>query len=629
MKPLESSAQETQFERIPALVYQTSGEACRALASEIRELIESKSAKGETTVLGLATGSTPVPLYRELIRLHKEEGLSFKDVITFNLDEYHGLERSHPESYYRFMHDQLFDHVDLEPSSIHVPDGTVHRDEVFDYCAGYEQAIEDAGGLDLQILGIGRTGHIGFNEPGSARDSRTRLITLDRLTRIDAAADFQGEQNVPRFAITMGVGTILSARRVVLLAWGENKADIVAEAVEGPQTDAISASFLQGHSAARFFINKSAASALRRIRLPWLTGTVDWTPDLTRRAVSWLAIKIGKPFLKLEDEDYSEHGMADLITKHGSAYDLNIQIFNDIQHTITGWPGGKPGADDSNRPERSEPSPKRAVVFAPEPHDDVLAMGGTMERLVKQGHRILVAYQTPGDLRVSDAEAQKFANALFEISDQSPHNWKDQLVYAQNILAQLEEKGTFGDPSDELRMLKGLIRRGDARNACGECSIRADQIEFLELPFYRKGRYRQFKLNAEDIDKVVDVLERMKPHQIYATGHLADPSSVQGVAFEAIQQALQRLKDADWMRECYIWLYRGHQHELAPHEIDMAVPMSPGQWKTKLSAIQKFQSPSNSELVSAERNREIALTYDKLGMAEYEAIEAFERYIPE
>ncbi|MCB1100403.1 MAG: glucosamine-6-phosphate deaminase [Verrucomicrobiae bacterium] len=629
MEPLACSAQEQQFEKIPTLIFPTPGDACAALAAEIRQLIESKAAKGETTVLGLATGSTPVPFYRELIRLHREEGLSFETVITFNLDEYHGLSRDHPESYYRFMHEQLFDHINLKPENIHVPDGTIHRDEVFEYCAGYEQAIEDAGGLDMQILGIGRTGHIGFNEPGSARDSRTRLITLDRLTRIDAAADFQGEQNVPRFAITMGVGTILAARRVALLAWGENKADIVAQAVEGEQTDAVSASFLQGHSASRFIINKAAASALKRVRLPWLTGSVTWTPDLTRRAVTWLAFKTGKPFLKLVDEEYSEHGMADLLTEHGSAYDLNIKIFNDIQHTITGWPGGKPDADDSNRPERSEPSPKRAVIFSPEPQDDVLAMGGTMERLVKQGHRVLVAYQTSGDLRVSDAETQKFSTALFEISDQSPHDWKDQLGYAQNILSQLEEKGPFGEPSPELRQLKGLIRRGDARNACEACSIRADQIEFLDLPFYKKGRYRQFTLSDEDVDSVVAVLDKMKPHQIFATGHLADPSSVQGVAFEAVRRALIKLQDTDWMKDCYVWLYRGQQRELAPHEIDMAVPMSPGQLATKLNAIQKFQSHSNSELVDGSRNRDIAVLYDKLGLAEYEAIEAFERYLPE
>lgn len=626
MEPLASSAQARQFEKIPTLVYPTSDDACRALALEIRELIEAKAARGEGAVLGLATGSTPVPLYRELIRMHREEGLSFASVITFNLDEYHGLKRDHPESYHRFMQEQLFQHVDLKPENIHVPDGTIHRDHVFEYCKTYEQAIEEAGGLDLQVLGIGRTGHIGFNEPGSSRDSRTRLIALDRLTRIDAAADFQGEQNVPRFAITMGVGTILSARRVVLLAWGENKADIVAQAVEGPQTDSVSASFLQGHSAARFLINRAAASALKRIHLPWLTGSVEWTPGLTRRAVSWLAMQTGKPFLKLIDEEYNEHGMADLITMHGSAYDLNIDIFNKIQHTITGWPGGKPGADDSNRPERSEPVPKRVVIFAPEPQDDVLAMGGTMERLVKQGHRVLVAYQTSGDLRVSDAETQKFANALFEISDQSPHDWKDQLIFAQEILAQLEEKGALGEPSEQLRRLKGLIRRGDARNACDACSIRADQIQFLDMPFYAKGRYRQFSLTEADVSAVVEVLEKMKPHQVFATGHLADPSSVQGVAFEAVRRALLQLRDADWMQDCYVWLFRGHQRELAPHEIDMAVPMSPGQLETKLGAIQKYQSPSNSEILDGSRNRAIAMLYDKLGMAEYEAIEAFERY---
>ena len=360
--------EEEQFENVAVRVYDRSDEACAALAAEIAALIRRKKQEGGHAVLGLATGSTPVGLYRELIRLHREEGLSFANVITFNLDEYHGLERSHPESYWRFMHEQLFDHVDIPAAQIHLPDGMVPRSEVFAHCRAYEEAITAAGGIDLQILGIGRTGHIGFNEPGSGADSRTRLVTLDTVTRRDAARDFRGEDNVPRHAITMGVGTILEARRVVLLAWGEAKADVLARAVEGTPGAELPASFLQAHDDCRFLVDRAAAGRLTRFDHPWRTGPVDWSPSLRRKAAVWLTGQVKKPILKLVDEDYAKHSLSDLLTGHGPAYDLNIAVFNELQHTITGWPGGKPGADDSTRPERAEPAVKRVLVLGARCH---------------------------------------------------------------------------------------------------------------------------------------------------------------------------------------------------------------------------------------------------------------------
>lgn len=614
------------YERVKTLIFPTAQEAAAVLAAEVRDLIRERNAAGRPAVLGLATGSTPVPFYRELIRLHREEGLSFKNVITFNLDEYYGLGRDHRESYYRFMREQLFAHIDIPEENVHLPDGTVPLDRVFEHCAAYEKAIEDAGGIDLQILGIGRTGHIGFNEPGSPKDSITRLIPLDRVTRQDAAADFLGEENVPRFAITMGVGTILRARKLALMAWGENKAEIVARAVEGPETEAVSASFLQSHPDARFFLNASAASALTRVRLPWLTGRVDWTPRETRRAVVWLALKDKKPILKLRDEEYNENGMAELLTRHGSAYDLNIEIFNRQQHSITGWPGGKPGADDSNRPERALPFPKTVLVFAPEPQDDALGMGGTIERLVSQGHDVHVVYMASGDLRISDSEAVRFARVLLETAEQEPDQWKEQAGYARGVLEEIERKGPFGDPPARLRRLKSLIRRGEARDAAAHLGIKPGNIRFLDLPFYSQGRYRQFKLSDADIQATGAVLDELKPHQVYITGDLADPSSVQGVAFAAFRAAWRERAGAEWRSQCRVWLYRGHQKEYAPHEIEMAVPMSPDQLAHKLAAMQKYQSHNLPELLDGERNRATARLYDALGMAEYEAIEAFQEW---
>ncbi len=514
-----------QRERIHTEIHASADAACLGLAAEISTLIRERASQGRPVVLGLATGSTPVRLYRELIRLHREEGLSFKNVITFNLDEYYGLTRDHPESYWRFMQEQLFGHIDIPEAQVNVPDGTVPRSGVYAWCRAYEQKIAEAGGLDLQVLGIGRTGHIGFNEPGSGRESRTRLVTLDSLTRRDAARDFLGENNVPRYAITMGVGTIRAARQIVLLAWGEAKAKVVAQAVEGQPVETLPASFLQGHPAVRFLLDPAAAAELTRIKHPWLVGRADWTAALTRRAVTWLSRETKRPFLKLLDEHYSEHGMADLLTEQGPAYDLNIRIFNEVQHTITGWPGGKPNADDTHRPERASPHPKRVVVFAPEPSDEMLGMGGTLTRLVEQGHNVTVVYMTSGNLAVPDQEASVAADLIHEFS----------------------EEGRGGRPpllGAELRRLKGLLRRSEARAALRDAGVPAGVAVgaelFLDLPFYEQGRYRQFRPGEADVAAVAAVLSELRPHQIFATGAGQDPSSVGAVCFDILRNAIAR-----------------------------------------------------------------------------------------
>lgn len=617
---------EERFERVRTLVFENSAEPSRQLAEEVAGLIRERAAAGKNAVLGLATGSTPVPFYRELIRLHKEEGLSFKNVITFNLDEYHGLEPDHKESYSTFMHDQLFDHIDIPAENVNIPDGMIPPDEVFEWCQGYERKIDEAGGLDLQILGIGRTGHIGFNEPGSTRDSITRMITLDRITRRDAASDFLGEENVPRFAITMGVGTIMKAKRVVLMAWGENKAEIVRQAVEEDVTDRISASFLQEHENATFVVDKSGGSRLTRFQAPWLVRSVQWRRETAKDAVLWLAKKLGKPVLKLIDEEYNENGMAELLTRHGAAYHVNIDVFNQLQHTITGWPGGKPSVEDSNRPERAEPASKRVLVLSPEPQDAIVSMGGTLERLVEQGHQVQVVSQTSGNLRVSDAEAHTFAGVLSELAEDNPEGWSAPRKLGDLVKEQLLAKGPFGVDPPEVRRLKGLILRGEARDANEACSVQNSRVQFLDLPFYEQGRYRRFHLSEADVDAMTKVIEDFKPHQIFATGHVADPSSLQSLCFQALSGALEQTEDADWRKDCWIWVYRGKEKPLEAHEIDMAVPMSPDQLLRKVGAIHKFQAIRQEELEAAEGNRAIAKRYDKLGMAEYEAIEAFQRW---
>ncbi len=616
---------EERFEKVRTLVFEDSAEPSRLLASEVAELVRARAKEGKSVVLGLATGSTPVPFYRELIRLHREEGVSFANAVTFNLDEYFGLKPDHPESYHRFMREQLFDHLDIPGENIHIPDGTIPSEQVFAWCQEYERKIEEAGGLDLQILGIGRTGHIGFNEPGSTVDSRTRMITLDRLTRRDAASDFLGEANVPRFAITMGVGTIMKARRVVLMAWGENKAPVLRDAVEGAVSSSIAASYLQDHPAATFVLDRAAASQLTRFRCPWLVRSLEWDAGLTRSAVVWLSGELKKPVLKLVDEDYNENGMSELLTLQGSAYEANIDVFNLIQHTITGWPGGKPNADDTNRPERRVPRSKRVLVFSPEPQDAVVSMGGTLERLVEQGHRVTVACQTSGNLGVADAEARKFASVLHQLSEQSSE-WQPQGRYAADLLDSLAGKGEFGTDTERLRELKALILRGEMREACATVGLNPGQVHFLDLPFYEKGRYRRFVLEEDDVAVIERLLRDTKPHQIFATGDVADPSSLQALCFRALREALERVRHLEWSKGCWTWIYRGKEKAFDAGEIDMAVPLSPGQAELKLAACLKFQSVRQDEVETIEQNREIAGVYDRLGLAEYEAIEAFQRW---
>lgn len=631
--------QQHYTEKIPVNVYPTSSDASKAVAREIADLIIAKTAAGAPCVLGLATGSTPTSVYAELIRLHQEEGLSFQNVITFNLDEYYPIQPDQLQSYVRFMKENLFNYVDIRPENVHIPDGTLPRNQVEAFCRSYEEKIRAVGGLDLQILGIGRTGHIGFNEPGSGADSRTRLITLDYITITDAASDFFGEENVPRKAITMGVGTIMEAKRIILMAWGEGKSPIMRRTVQEEVSDAVPATYLQQHPNTQIILDEAAAAKLTRYRTPWVVGQVEWTDHLIRRAVTWLSLTLEKPILKLTNRDYSDNGMVDLITEYDTAYNINIKVFNELQRTITGWPGGKPNADDTFRPERAKPAHKRVILFSPHPDDDVISMGGTFIRLHDQGHDVHVAYQTSGNIAVFDDDVVRFADFVNDFHETFGLHQEVTESLFNTIREKLKEKKPGEVDPPEVQKMKGLIRRGEAKAGCRYVGIEDDNMHFLDMPFYETGLVKKKPLSEADIQVTVDLLREVKPHQVFAAGDLSDPHGTHRVCLQAILLALDRCKTAGdaWVKDCWLWLYRGAWQEWEIENIDMAVPLSPDELLRKRRAIFKHQSQKDRPLFpghdsrefwerAEQRNRGTAKLYDQLGLPEYEAIEAFKRH---
>ncbi len=621
--------EETRFEKIHNVIFDSSHEASLLVAHEIANLIKEKNRLNENCVLGLATGSSPIKVYEELVRMHKEEGLSFSNVITFNLDEYYPMERSNIQSYHYFMHEHLFNHVDILPENINIPNGKVSAEDLYQYCIDYEIKIKAVGGIDFQLLGIGRTGHIGFNEPGSHRNSGTRSITLDHITRVDAAPAFLGIDNVPRKAITMGIGTVRSAKRIVLLAWGGNKASILKETIEGEISSQVPATYLQEHDNTTFVLDRGASLELTRVKTPWLVTSCVWSDELKLKAVVWLSELQSRPILKLTDKDYNDNGMSGLLTEEGTAYDLNIKMFNKLQHTITGWPGGKPNADDSNRPERALPAKKRVIIFSPHPDDDVISMGGTFDRLVEQGHEVHIVYQTSGNIAVSDEEALKFAEIAKALNSNA--------IVANNVIDFLNDKTQNDLDSDDTRNLKGLIRRSESYAATRYLGLGDEFVHFLDLPFYETGSIKKRNLSDEDISLMCDIIEEVKPHQIYAAGDLADPHGTHKVCLDALFEAIDKLKHNDFMDDCWVWLYRGAWHEWESYQIEMAVPMSPDQVLKKRHAIFYHQSQKDGVMFQGDdsrefwvrvedRNRLTAGKYNDLGLADYAAMEAFKRY---
>ena len=630
--------EETRFEKVPVTVYPSQDEASVKVAERIASIIKDKNAKGEKAVLGLATGATPIKVYKELVRLHKEEGLSFQNVVTFNLDEYYPMLPTAEQSYVAFMNKHLFNLVDIPRENINIPDGTLAPEDVQKFCEAYEQKISSLGGLDIQLLGIGRTGHIGFNEPGSAPNSGTRLVTLDDLTRRDASRDFGGKENVPTKAITMGVGTIFKAKEIVLMAWNEKKAEIVKKAVEGEISSDIPATYLQMSDHVEFVLDEDAASALTRFNLPWLAHDVVWTDNLVKKAVVWLSLHLDKAILKLTDDDYNNNGMSQLITEQGTAYSINIRIFNDLQRTITGWPGGKPGVDDSNRPERAEPAHKNVILFSPHPDDDVISMGGTFIRLADQGHNVHVAYQTSGNTAVWDDDVLRYLEFVQDYAVVvEDDNGVTRKIYDDAREFFKVKQPNQVDP-EIIRTIKGLIRKGEAIAGARFVGLPDENIHFMDLPFYDRGKFSKEIDFEDDIQQTMELLRQVKPQQVFAAGDFADPHGTHKVCFDIILEALLRLRETDeWTKDCWLWLYRGAWHEYPIHDIEMAVPLSPQEVKRKRLAIFKHQSqkdlpvfpgddPREFWVRAEDRTSETAGLYHQLGLANYEAIEAFVRW---
>jgi len=626
-----SSLETSKWEHMPVAIFEQPKLAAARVAQEIAQLVRHREADGLKVVLGLATGSTPIFVYQELARIHREEGLSFRNVITFNLDEYYPIPPAHVRSYHRYMREHLFDHLDIPESQIHIPNGELPRSEVAAACERYEKQIVEAGGIDLQILGIGRTGHIGFNEPGSSRRSTTRLIHLDRLTRLDAVRDFQSEELVPRTAITMGVKTILQARRVVIMAFGEHKASIVARAVEGEVNAEVTATYLQDHENCLMVLDQAAASQLTRFQTPWLVAPLheiglSWSDAMLRRAVTWLAQKTGKAILKLTDEDYNSHSLQELLSQYGNAYEINLRVFRQLQNTITGWPGGKPPGEGSvavvqPRALRSKSAavyPKRILIFSPHPGDDVLSMGGTLLRLAEHRHEVHIAYQVSGSGSVRDEVLQRY------------------LDFHQQVGGVPLPK----DRSDarQIRTLKAEICRAEARAAARVCRVNPDHLHFLDLPFYEKEGEVYRQVSAEDITLTARLLSEIRPHQIYAAGDLADPHGTHRICLEILTQALKQGAGEPWFADGEAWLYRGAWAEWPIHEVDMAVPLSPSELACKGRAIFQHESQKQQTPFFAGDGREpgqraedsaraTSRLFDALGLPDYEAIETFHRWV--
>ena len=630
----------TRLEKIPTDIYESVEEGANYIAREIAQTIREKQKAGRFCVLALPGGNSPSHVYQELIRMHKEEGLSFRNVIVFNMYEYYPLSSDAINSNFNALKEMLLDHIDIDKQNIFTPDGTIAKDTIFEYCRLYEQRIESFGGIDIALLGIGRVGNIAFNEPGSRLNSTTRLILLDNASRNEASKIFGTLDNTPISSITMGVSTILGAKKVYLLAWGENKAAMIKECVEGPISDTIPASYLQTHNNAHVALDLSAAMNLTRIQRPWLVTSCEWNDKLIRSAIVWLCQLTGKPILKLTNKDYNENGLSELLALFGSAYNVNIKIFNDLQHTITGWPGGKPNADDTYRPERAKPYPKRVIIFSPHPDDDVISMGGTLRRLVEQKHEVHVAYETSGNIAVGDEEVIRYCEYLRDVCAKYT---EDETVKkkAEEIIHFLRYEKVEGEAEKrDVLFMKGTIRREEARAGARYSGIKSDDhIHFLDLPFYETGLVKKNDLSEADIAIVKKLLTDVKPDEMFVAGDLADPHGTHRVCLNAVLAAIDELKDEEWLKNCRIWMYRGAWAEWEMDHVEMAVPISPEELRHKRNAILKHQSQAESAPFlgdderlfwqrAEDRNRATAELYHQLGLASYEAMEAFVQYVP-
>ncbi len=633
------------LEKIPVKIFASSVDGSFYVAQQIANLIKQKQQEGSNCVIGLATGSSPKTLYAHLVKMHKEDGLSFKNVITFNLDQYYPMDKDALQSYHYFMRKNLFEHTDINPKNYHLPDGMITKENVKEHCLAYEQQIEEAGGLDLQILGIGTNGHIGFNEPGSGIYTKTRLTTLDNSTRLANSYEFGNMTEVPRMAITMGISTILKSKKIILMAWGQAKASVIKKAVEDDDTEDVPASLLQNHDDCTFIIDETAASALTRFKSPWLTGECVWTDKMIKKAVVNLAMQLKKPVLSLTNNDYNDNGLSDLLVEKGDAYEINLQVFYLLRDSITGWPGGKPTDQRTTHPERHQPFPKKVILFSPHPDDDIISMGGTFMRLHDQGHDVHVAYQTSGNIAVTDEFVTRFIDFavgfenMFDIDETKSKKILDEAI------AFLKTKKSTEKDTAEIRAIKGLIRRCEAKATCKYVGLTNEQIHFQNLTFYETGTIEKNPMGEEDVLITMALLQKIQPHQIYCAGDFADPHGTHKVCFDVVIEALKRLKmesgklkvEHSWINECWLWLYKGAWQEWDITEIEMAIPMSPDQVVKKRSGIFIHQSQKDSVPFQGsdsrefwqraeERNANTAQLYAQLGLTQYAAMEAFVRW---
>ncbi len=629
----------SRFEKLPVAIFEESKKAAKKIANDIAKEITNKAKNGKPFVLGISGGSSPAPVYDELVRLHKEDGLSFKNVIIFNTYEFYPV-MDFSYSNLQMLKDLFLDRIDIDPKNIFSPDATVEKDLIAENCEAFENDLKERGGLDYLLLGLGTKGNVGFNMPGSSLHSQTRLVMLDGDSRSDISRNFGSLDKVPVSAITMGLYDILAAKKIALVAWGEQKSESIKDIVEGPVTDLIPGSVLQTHTEAVVYVDLAAASELTRISRPWLVTNCEWDSKLIRRAIVWLCGVVDKPILKLTNKDYNDNGLSELITLYGSAYNVNIKIFNDLQHTITGWPGGKPDADDTYRPERAKPYPKKVIIFSPHPDDDVISMGGTFQRLVNQGHEVHVAYQTSGNIAVGDEEVIRYISVLKSLRKKfDPDNNKIKEKYDEIRKFLMHDKKKDDIDTADILFIKSRIRREEARSADRYVGLPEENVHFLDLPFYETGTVKKNPISEKDVYIIKDFIETIKPHQIYVAGDLTDPHGTHKVCLDGILAAIDILKEEDWYKDCRVWMYRGAWMEWEIDHIEMAVPLSPEELRQKRNAILQHQSQmegapflGDDERLfwqrSEDRNRATADLYWKLGLASYEAIEAFVEYLP-
>ncbi len=616
-----------RYERINTNVFDTENDGVKYVAKKIVAAIKAKEAAGERFVLGITSGSSPLGVFSELVEMFRAGEASFRNVVVFSLDEFYGISKEAQQSRNFRIHEEFLEYVNVRPENIFIPDSSVPVEKVSQYCRDYEAKIAEMGGIDLMLLGVGSKGQIGFNEAGSYSNSKTRMVALSNASIQDEASAFASADEVPTKAITMGIGTILSSKEIILVAWGEDKAQVVGRVIEGNIDQMCPATYLQEHDNIEVVVDAEAAEELTRVKAPWLVGTCDWSPKFIRKAVIWLAMKTQKPILKLTYKDYIDNSLGQLLEEQGPFDAINIKVFNDLQHTISGWPGGKPNADDSTRPERATPYPKRVIIFSPHPDDDVISMGGTFMRLTDQGHDVHVAYQVSGNVAVHDDVIKQFISTAREMG---LGDWVDEV---NRIIGQ-KRKG-MPEPRALLN-LKGAMRRGEALGACSVFGVKEENIHFLNLPFYESGGIKKNPMGQADIEIIVNLLREIKPHQIFAAGDLADPHGTHRVCIEAILGAVEQVNDDEWFKDCRMWLYRGAWMEWGLDMVDMAVPLSPDEVIKKRHAI--YRHLSQKDLVpfpgedprefwqrAEERTQNTAMLYDKLGMAEYQAMEVFVR----